>query len=69
MTDRAAAAFSCLVVLEVLTGGIFGKTAGVEKGICAGCPAEAEGGGFGGDLRAADACCCAETCCDLDASP
>ena len=55
MTDGAAAAFSCLFVLEVLTGGIFGETAGVEKGICAGCPSEAAGGGFGGDLRAADA--------------
>jgi len=54
-TDDGAAAFSCLSVLEVLTGGIFGKTAGVEKGICAGRPAEAGGGGFEGDLRAADA--------------
>ncbi len=55
MTDGAAAAFSCLSALEVLTGGTFGKTAGVDKGICAGRPAEAGGGGFGGDLRAADA--------------
>jgi len=55
VTDGAAAAFSCLSALEVLTGGTFGKTAGVEKGICAGRPAEAGGGGFGGDLRAADA--------------
>ena len=54
-TDDGAAAFSCLSVLEVLTGGIFGKTAGVEKGICAGRPAEAGGGGFEGDLSAADA--------------
>jgi len=55
VTDGAAAAFSCLFVLEVLTGGIPGETAGVEKGICAGRPSEAAGGGFGGDLRAADA--------------
>jgi len=55
VTDDGAVAFSCLFVFEVLTGGNFGKTAGVEKGICAARPAEAEGGGFGGDLRAADA--------------
>ncbi len=62
MTDGAAAAFSCMFVLEVLSGRNFGATAGVEKGICAGRPAEAAGGGCGGDLRAADARCCAETC-------
>ena len=56
MTDgAAAAAFSCLFVLEVVNGGIFKETAGVENEFCAGRPAEAEGGGFGGDLRAADA--------------
>lgn len=53
-TDDGAVAFSCLFVFAVLTGRSFGATAGLEKGIC-GRPAEAAGGGCGGDLSTADA--------------